>query len=99
MDQTVQNIINQLKAYQPEKIILFGSYAYGVPNENSDVDLVIIKNTSEPFLERQKQARSLLRTTTPVDIFVFTPSEFEKAKNNNLLIKEVDKFGNVIYEQ
>ncbi len=99
MNSIVQDIVNQLKPYNPEKIILFGSYAYGAPNENSDVDLVIIKNTSEPFLERQKQARSLIRTTTSVDIFVFTPSEFEKAKSNNLLIKEVDKLGNIIYGQ
>ena len=85
-------------SYHPEKIILFGSYAYGKPTENSDVDLVIIKNTTESFLERQKSARSLLRTTTPVDIFVFTSSEFEKAKDNNLLIKEIAELGKVIYE-
>lgn len=97
MNPIVKNIIDQLKPYNPEKIILFGSYAYGKPTENSDVDLVIIKNTTEPFLERQKHARSLLRTTTPVDIFVFTPSEFEKASSNNLLIMEVAKSGSIIY--
>lgn len=97
MNPIVKNIIDQLKPYNPEKIILFGSYAYGNPTENSDVDLVIIKNTTEPFLERQKQARSLLRTTTPVDIFVFTPSEFKKASSNNLLIREVAKSGSIIY--
>ena len=97
MHQTVQDIINQLKPYQPEKIILFGSYAYGHPNEDSDVDLIIIKKTKDAFLERQKNARLLLKTTTAVDVFVFTPEEFEKVKYTNLFIKEAVELGKVVY--
>ncbi len=97
MNPIVKDIIDQLQPYKPERIILFGSYASGKPTRNSDVDLVVIKKTTEPFLERQKQAHLLLRTTTPVDIFIFTPDEFEKAKNNNLLIKEASETGKVVY--
>lgn len=97
MNPVVQNIIDQLKLYNPEKIILFGSYAYGQPNKNSDVDLIIIKKTNDPFLERQKNARLLLKTTTPVDVLVFTPEEFEKAKYTNLFIKEASEQGKVVY--
>ena len=97
MNPIIQNIIDQLKPYKPERIILFGSYASGHPTTDSDVDLVVIKKTTQPFLERQKQVHLLLRTTTPVDIFVFNPDEFEKAKNNNLLIKEASETGKVVY--
>ena len=97
MNPIVKNIIDQLQSYKPEKIILFGSYASGNPTRESDVDLVVIKKTNQSFLERQKQVHLLLRTTTPVDIFIFTPDEFEKAKKNNLLIKEASKTGKVIY--
>lgn len=97
MNPRVKTIIDQLKPYQPEKIILFGSYAYGKPSEDSDVDLVVIKKTNQSFHERQKQARLMLKTTTPVDLFVFTPEEFEKAKQNNLFLQEVAKLGKVIY--
>ncbi len=97
MNPIIQNIIDQLKPYQPEKIILFGSYALGNFTKNSDVDLLVIKKTTQPFLERQKQAHMLLHTTTPVDIFILTPDEFKKAKNNNLLIKEASRTGKVIY--
>ena len=97
MNPIIQNIIDQLKPYKPERIILFGSYASGHPTTDSDVDLVVIKKTTQPFLERQKQVHLLLRTTTPVDIFIFTPDEFEKAKNNNLLIKEASETGKVVY--
>ena len=80
MNSVVRTIINQLKSYKPDRIILFGSYASGNPTRESDADLVVIKKTNQSFLERQKQVHLLLRTTTPVDIFIFTPDEFEKAK-------------------
>lgn len=40
------------KEYQPRKIILFGSYAYGEPTQDSDVDLLIIKNTDKRPIDR-----------------------------------------------
>jgi len=46
-------IIEDIKnMHDPEKIILYGSFAYGVPDENSDIDLLIIKETSERPLDR-----------------------------------------------
>ncbi len=97
MNQTINNLINQLKIYQPEKIILFGSFAYGQPNQNSDIDIAIIKKTKDSFHERQKKARLIIRSTVPVDIFVFTPEEFKKGKKNNLFVKEIAKTGKIIY--
>lgn len=97
MNPKVAEIVNQLKPYKPEKIILFGSYVSGKPGEYSDVDLVVIKTTSDPFLERQKKIHLLLRTMTPVDVFVFTPDEFEKGKDNNLFLREVAETGKIIY--
>ena len=49
-DKNIKNLISQIvdkiiREYQPKKIILFGSYAYGEPNEDSDIDLLIVKNT------------------------------------------------------
>ena len=49
-DTSVRKIINEIvdrisKGYKPKKVILFGSYAYGEPTEDSDIDLLIIKNT------------------------------------------------------
>ncbi len=97
MHPVVKNIIDQLKPFDAEMIILFGSYAVGNYRKDSDVDLLIIKKTDEPFLERQKRARLLLRTTTPVDLFVLTPEEFESAKKNNLLIREAVETGTIVY--
>lgn len=47
IQQTLDEIVRRLVAeYQPEKIILFGSYAYGQPHADSDLDMLIIKETS-----------------------------------------------------
>jgi predicted nucleotidyltransferase len=99
MNRKVARIIDQLLPYNPEKIILFGSYAYGKPTKESDVDVVLIKRTLESFSERLKKVRMLLRTTTPVDVFVFTPEEFEGASKTNPLIEEISKMGKIIYGQ
>lgn len=97
MHKVVADIVTQLKPYQPEKIILFGSYAWGKPHEDSDVDVILIKETRDSFKERMKKVQMLLRTTTAVDAFVFTSKEFEKAKNDNLLVQEAVQKGKVIY--
>lgn len=46
----IQDILEKIIAgYAPQKVILFGSYAYGEPDEDSDIDLLIIKDTNEPL--------------------------------------------------
>ena len=49
LNESVKNeIIENLRAIDPEKVILFGSYAYGSPNQDSDIDLYIV--TKEDFI-------------------------------------------------
>lgn len=57
----LDNIVNRLRQdYEPEQIILFGSYAYGKPTDESDLDLLIVKDTSEPILARWMKVRKLV---------------------------------------
>lgn len=97
MHPVVREIIKQLELYKPEKIILFGSYAWGKPHEDSDVDLILVKKTKDPFLDRMVEVQSLLRTTTPVDAFVFTPEELKRAKASSFVVQEAVERGKVIY--
>lgn len=54
----IQGILDKLVAgYSPEKVILFGSYAYGHPGPDSDIDLLIIKDTPDRFIDRWKSVR------------------------------------------
>lgn len=73
----IRKIVEELN---PEKIILFGSYAYGKPTPHSDVDLLIILKTNASLKERSwKVSRLLLPRPFPVDILVKTPKEVDKA--------------------
>jgi len=95
----LDSIISQIKSYDPEKIILFGSWAYGNPNKDSDLDLAIIKDTDEPFHERLIEVRRLIHTDQPIDLFVFTNEEIRTAKVKNPFVAEIVEKGRVVYEQ
>ena len=85
--------------YHPEKIILFGSYAWGKPNENSDVDLFIVKETNKRRTDRQLEVDKILSDRNiPLDVLVYTPQEI---KNRMLLedffVKNIIQQGKTVY--
>ncbi len=94
----VQRIAESL---QPEKIILFGSYAYGTPTADSDVDLLVIMETTGSHVERSLSVARLLRPRVfAVDILVRTPEEIERAlRSGNFFIQEILSRGYVLYER
>ncbi len=94
----IQKIVDELN---PEKIILFGSYAYGKPTPHSDVDLLIILKTNASLKERSWMvSRLLLPRPFPVDILVKTPKEIEKAlRSGDFFLQEILERGKVLYEQ
>jgi predicted nucleotidyltransferase len=85
---------------QPDKITLFGSYCAGEIDECSDLDLVIVKETDAPFLDRTRQVLALLRPRVGVDVLVYTPEEFERlSRERAFLREEIVAKGWVIYER
>ena len=99
LPQAVKKIVETLN---PEKIILFGSYAYGKPTPDSDVDLLVIMKTKENEKDRYLTVGRLLRPRQfPVDIIVKTPNEIKSALKNkrNFFIQEVIANGKVLYER
>lgn len=101
-DKKIKEISNIIaKNYAPDKIILFGSYATGNYNENSDIDLLIIKDTDKPRYKRGQAVRKFLYgSMVPIDIIVYTNSEIEKNKDTKYtFIYEVLKTGKIIYDK
>ena len=77
MDEIVDIIV---KKYGPiEKVIVFGSHARQEADEYSDLDLIIIKNTSQGFVERLVSVPQL---PIHADIFVYTPEEFQRMQED-----------------
>lgn len=97
MDLDISNIISSLKGANPQKIVLFGSYAYGRPNSSSDVDLLVVVDTDKSFHQRIQEIRPLLPKDRPIDLIVLTPQEYQKAKGINPLVTEIDSKGRVLY--
>ena len=94
----VERIVHELR---PEKIVLFGSYAYGVPTPDSDVDLLIIQETDASSKDRSwAVSQLLLPRPFPVDILVRTPLEIEQAlAKGDFFVREIIERGMVLYER
>lgn len=84
--------------YHPEKIILFGSYASGVPTRDSDLDLLLIKDDPSPPIQRNRAARSFLRDfLIPVDVIVKSRKEYEAHKDIvGTVVYMAHKYGRVL---
>ncbi|MEX2170759.1 MAG: nucleotidyltransferase domain-containing protein [Pirellulales bacterium] len=88
------------EAFHPEKIILFGSYAYGQPDEDSDVDLLVIM----PHEGRSQDARRAIRrqATAPfaTDVLVRTPDDIARRYRQwDPLVREALDKGVILYER
>lgn len=101
LTRQIEAIVQELLAYEPEKIILFGSVAQEKHDSYSDLDFVIIKKTTKPFLKRLGEVVDYLPLNGgSIDILVYTPEEVEKMKEEeNSFIEHVLKDGRIIYEK
>lgn len=98
LPRVVERIVARL---DPEMVVLFGSYAYGIPTVDSDVDLLVIMDTDVPRKERSwLVSRLLIPRPFPVDILVKTPEEIETAlAGRDFFIQEIMARGKVLYER
>lgn len=98
LPMVVQRLITAL---QPEKVILFGSYAYGTPTPDSDVDLLVVLDTSASSTDRYLAVSGLLYPRPfPMDILVRTPREIEEALGKgDFFIRDIVLQGQVLYER
>ena len=96
-------IVEAIKVkYTPEKIILYGSFAYGVPDESSDIDLLIIKETSERPLDRRVRVRRMVdirdSSYPAFSPIVLTPEEIkQRLEIGDQFIQEILTRGEVLY--
>ncbi len=96
-------IIERLIPLGPDKIILFGSYAYGNPNENSDIDLFLFKDIDKQEARQYKiQARNNMRDlTSKYKIgfdFIVASEKFVQGRNDYFYKKDILENGKIIYE-
>jgi predicted nucleotidyltransferase len=85
--------------FQPDKIILFGSYAYGKPHEESDVDLLVIMRTKNT-IDQAIRIKTAFTRVFSLDLIVRTPWQIEHGlKDDNWFLREIIEKGKVLYAQ
>jgi len=85
--------------FQPERIILFGSYASGKPTEDSDVDLLVILPFEELPVQKAIAIRQQLKAPFPLDLMARTPQQIQqRLEMGDFFIQDIMKNGRVLYE-
>jgi predicted nucleotidyltransferase len=102
IQRTIEQIAQRLiESYQPQRIILFGSMAYGEPRDDSDIDLLVVKETAESPLERRLRVRRLVadpRRRIPFSPLVLTPDELaRRLAAGDAFYQEIVRRGKVLY--
>jgi uncharacterized protein len=100
--KVIGDILQKLVAeYAPQRVILFGSYAYGNPRSDSDIDLLIIKETADRFIDRWVTVRRILsdaKRSLPLDTLILTPQEVaHRLAIGDQFVAEVLERGEVLY--
>jgi predicted nucleotidyltransferase len=92
-------LVAALRTADTERIYLVGSWARGEADELSDLDVVVIKRTTQPFLERLYEVAKLLPADIgAVDVLVYTPEEFAAMqRDENAFAQTVCEEGMLIY--
>jgi uncharacterized protein len=96
--QIKQFVARVAEQFKPETIILFGSYAYGKPRKDSDVDLLVILKHQDSAIKKASDIRLALPAEVPVDVIVRTPERIqERLSINDFFMREIIDLGQVLY--
>jgi len=96
----IQRIVQQIaESFQPQKVILFGSYAYGKATEDSDVDLLVVMETDENPLYAAARIAAAIDHPFPLDILVLRPEDWEEyLSEKTVFVTDVATNGVILYE-
>lgn len=99
-ENKIYELCNRIvQEFHPERIILFGSYAYGKPSEDSDIDILVILHFAGSSLQKTSEILKKVRPHIPVDLMVKTPEDVQqRIEWNDFFLKEILQKGKVLYE-
>lgn len=99
MEEHLDILLQALQGYQPQRVILFGSAARGDADADSDLDVLVVKDTEEPFVHRLETMADLCPSGIHADILVYTPGELSRmVADENPFILRILAEGKVVYE-
>lgn len=88
-----------VQAYHPERVVLFGSYAYGMPTLDSDVDLLVVLPFEGKGARKAVEILNMVHPEFPVDLLVRTPEQLrQRLAWHDFFLREVLEKGKTLYE-
>ena len=96
----IQEVSDQIaRKFHPERIILFGSYAYGTPTEDSDVDLLVVMPLPDRGRGRASDIRQSIEVGFPLDLLVYDPDYLKhRIEIEDFFLREITAKGEVLFE-
>jgi len=97
----IKKIVGRIvRKYKPEKIYLFGSFAWGKPTKDSDVDLLIVKKTRKKWIARQIEIGRIIDGEIATDTLVRTPLEIKRRLDlGDFFYRNILRKGKMLYEK
>lgn len=100
--KVIDALVESLKeGYRPQQVILFGSHAWGEPTDESDIDLLIVKDTRVLFFKRLLEVRKIVsqaRAGYAFEPIVLTPKELKvRLEEHDSFFERIIKSGKVLY--
>ncbi len=95
----IKNLCRQIvENFQPQKIILFGSHAYGKPNADSDVDLLVVMPFKGREIYQAIEIRKKIKTNVPLDLLVRTAEQVRtRIEMGDFFMREINEKGKILY--
>ncbi len=99
-NRQIRNYVRKLTdRFHPQQVVLFGSYAYGRPSPDSDVDLLVIMPHNGPPAFMASEIRKRIRAGFPLDLVVRSPEEIRRRlAMGDDFIREIVERGMPLYE-
>ncbi len=96
----IQQVSDEIaRRFHPDRIILFGSYAYGTPTEDSDVDLLVVMPFEGKRVKKSAEIELAVHAGFPMDLIAITPERLrERLGMEDFFLREVVEGGQVLYE-
>ncbi len=96
----IQSVSDEIaRRFRPDKIILFGSYAYGTPTKDSDVDLLVVMPFEGRKTKKSIEIQSAIHVEFPMDLIPITPERLKyRIEIEDFFLREVVEKGKVLYE-
>ncbi|OFW58581.1 MAG: hypothetical protein A2W01_02485 [Candidatus Solincola sediminis] len=97
LEAELERAVEELKQLPVQQIILIGSMATDTPTALSDIDLIVIMETEDRFLDRLKVAYEKIKPAVAMDILIYTPEEFEEMSHTRPFLMHALKESKVLY--